>query len=185
MKTKINTFKSKLKALKKALMSSPFEFGLLSLMAASLVYTALPTQAFADSEATIAAENQAKAVDLEIAAMQNELVDYGVLPESDLRGPAYTMVVPATSYNSLPGQTDSTPDITASGTHTRWGVVAANFLPIGTRIKIPELYGDQIFIVEDRMNSRYWKRIDIWMADYQDSKQFGIRNIKIEVYPNK
>lgn len=185
MKTKINKFKNKIKALKKAFITSPLEFGLLGLTAVSLAYTALPTQAFADSEATAAAENQAKAVDLEIAAMQNELVDYGVLPKSDLRGPAYTIIVPATSYNSLPGQTDSTPDITASGTRTHWGVVAANFLPIGTRIKIPELYGDQIFIVEDRMNSRYWKRIDIWMADYQDSIEFGVRNIKIEVYPNK
>ncbi len=185
MKIQINKFKSQLKALKKALMTSPLEFGLLALMAGSLVYSALPTQALADSEVNAAAQNQAKAVELEIKAMQNELVDYGILPKSDLRGPAYTLTVPATSYNSLPGQTDSTPDITASGTHTRWGVVAANFLPIGTRIKIPELYGDQVFIVEDRMNARYWKRVDIWMENYQDSKEFGIRNIKIEVYPNK
>jgi 3D (Asp-Asp-Asp) domain-containing protein len=185
MKINLNQLKIKLKAFKKAVLTSPLEFALLALMAASLLYSALPTQALADSEASIGIANANKAVELEIAAMQNELVDYGVLPKSDLRGPAYTMIVPATSYNSLPGQTDSTPDITASGTHTRWGVVAANFLPIGTRIKIPELYGDQIFIIEDRMNARYWTRIDIWMENYQDSVEFGIRNVKIEVYPNK
>lgn len=185
MKTKINQLKVRFKAFKKVLLASPVEFGILGLMVISLAYSAIPAEALADSEFSFSAQNQAKAISLQVAAMQNELKPYGTLPESELRGPAYSITVPATSYNSLPGQTDSTPDITASGTKTRWGVVAANFLPIGTRIKIPELYGDQVFIVEDRMNARYWKRIDIWMENYQDSKEFGIRNVTIEVYPNK
>ncbi|MBT3230720.1 3D domain-containing protein [Candidatus Uhrbacteria bacterium] len=107
------------------------------------------------------------------------------MPASDLRGPAYTITVPATAYNSLPWQTDDTPFITASGTTTRHGVLAANFLPIGTRVKIPEIYGDDIFIVEDRMNSRYWERVDIWMEEYDDAIEFGYQNINIEVYPNQ
>ncbi|MBU4314954.1 3D domain-containing protein [Patescibacteria group bacterium] len=102
-----------------------------------------------------------------------------------MREPAYTITVPATAYNSLAGQTDDTPFITASGTTTRHGVLAANFLPIGTRVKIPEIYGDDIFIVEDRMNARYNKRVDIWMENYDDAIQFGYKNIQIEVYPNK
>ncbi|MBT4856627.1 3D domain-containing protein [Candidatus Uhrbacteria bacterium] len=89
----------------------------------------------------------------------------------------------ATAYNSLPGQTDSTPFTTASGTTTRHGVIAANFLPFGTRVKIPEIYGDQVFIVEDRMNARYWHKVDIWMEGYDDAIEFGIKNITIEVYP--
>src|SRR3990167_1248447 len=40
--------------------------------------------------------------------------------------------VTITAYSSTPEETDSTPFITASGTHVRDGVVAANFLPLGT-----------------------------------------------------
>ncbi|MFH1617178.1 MAG: 3D domain-containing protein [Candidatus Margulisiibacteriota bacterium] len=85
--------------------------------------------------------------------------------------------VMATAYNSLEAQTDSTPWITASGTRCRWGVVAANHLPIGTKIKI-EGFGDKIFIVEDRMNKRYHRKIDIWMPSYKQAMQFGSRKIK-------
>ena len=77
----------------------------------------------------------------------------------------------------MEGQTDSTPWTTASGTMCREGVVAANHLPIGTKLLI-EGYGDKIFTVEDRMNARYYKRIDIWMRNHQDAKKFGVRKIK-------
>src|SRR3989344_3213041 len=66
------------------------------------------------------------------------------------------MILAATAYSSTPDQTDDTPFITAKGTTVRDGIIAANFLPFGTRIKIPDIYGDKIFVVEDRMNRRYW-----------------------------
>lgn len=91
-------------------------------------------------------------------------------------------VVSASAYSSTPDQTDDSPFITASGTHVRRGVVAANFLPIGAAIRIPSIYGDEIFIVEDRMNSRYKEGyLDIWMETREEAKQFGRRNIEIEV----
>ena len=65
---------------------------------------------------------------------------------------AKTYIVEASGYSSTHDQTDDTPFITASGTYVRDGVVAANFLPIGTVIKIPDLYGNKTFVVEDRMN---------------------------------
>jgi 3D (Asp-Asp-Asp) domain-containing protein len=86
-----------------------------------------------------------------------------------------------TAYSSTPDQTDDTPFITASGTHVRDGVVAANFLPIGAKIRLPTMYGDKIFIVEDRMNSRYTYRVDIWMRTREEAKQFGLRNLPIEI----
>jgi len=89
-------------------------------------------------------------------------------------------VVPSTAYNSLEAQTDSTPWITASGTRCRWGVVASNHLAIGTKIKI-EGFGDQIFIVEDRMNRRYNRKIDIWMPTYKEAINYGSRTIKYYV----
>ncbi len=89
-------------------------------------------------------------------------------------------VVMATAYNSLEGQTDSTPWITASGTRCREGVIASNFLPLGTKVMI-EGFGNQVFTVEDRMNKRYYKKIDIWFRHYNDARKFGIKKIKYHV----
>jgi 3D (Asp-Asp-Asp) domain-containing protein len=89
--------------------------------------------------------------------------------------------VSATGYSSEVWQTDSTPFTTASNTHVRDGVIAANFLPFGTLIRIPELYGNKIFIVEDRMNSRYWFNVDVWFANTQVARDFGRKNVTIEV----
>lgn len=165
----------------RTLKKSPVEMGIVVVMTFILGYGLMPGIATAD-ERTVAFPVADQAIALRIAAMQNQLKDYGVLPKSDLRGPSYTITVPSTAYNSLPNQTDATPFITASGTQVRHGVVAANFLPIGTRIKIPDLYGDQIFVVEDRMNARYYKKVDIWMEHYSDAIAYGVRNITIEVY---
>ncbi|MBI2057570.1 MAG: 3D domain-containing protein [Candidatus Yanofskybacteria bacterium] len=92
-----------------------------------------------------------------------------------------TYVVPASAYSSTADQTDHTPFITAMGTHVRDGVVAANFLPFGTVIKIPEIYGDKTFVIEDRMNSRYFYKIDVWFPSRAQAKEFGVKNIKIEI----
>ncbi|MDP3947188.1 MAG: hypothetical protein Q8Q41_00660 [bacterium] len=89
--------------------------------------------------------------------------------------------VTITAYSSTPEETDDTPFITASGTHVREGVVAANFLPIGTAIKIPELYGDRLFVVEDRMHERNSDKVDIWMPTKAEAKQFGRQTARIVV----
>jgi len=85
--------------------------------------------------------------------------------------------VTATAYNSMVWQCDDTPWITASGTRCREGVIAANFLPLGTKVMI-EGFGNRVFIVEDRMNRRYTNRIDIWMRTYSGALKFGRRQIK-------
>jgi len=87
----------------------------------------------------------------------------------------------ATAYSSTPDQTDDTPFITASNTHVRDGIVAANFLRFGAKIRFPTLYGDKVFVVEDRMNSRYDYRVDIWMRTREEAKQFGAKIVPIEV----
>ncbi len=88
--------------------------------------------------------------------------------------------VTATAYNSLAGQTDSTPWTTAAGTRCREGVIASNFLPIGTKVAI-EGFDNRIFIVEDRMHPRFSNRIDIWFRHYNDAVKFGKRKIKFKV----
>lgn len=91
------------------------------------------------------------------------------------------MRVRATAYSSEEGQTDETPFIMANGNHVYDGVVAANFLPFGTRVRFPELYGSREFVVEDRMNKRFQDRVDIWMSTRKKAKNFGIKNITIEI----
>lgn len=92
-----------------------------------------------------------------------------------------TVYMEASAYNSLPEQTDGSPYSTAIGSLTRFGVIASNYFPIGTRIRLPDQFGDQEFRVEDRMNPRYHKTLDVWMADKADAKQFGRRYVKVEV----
>ena len=89
--------------------------------------------------------------------------------------------VRATAYSSTPDQTDSTPFITASGARVRDGIIAANFLPFGTQIRIPEIYGEKIFVVEDRMNKRYWHNVDIWFPERDLAKTFGSKRVIIEI----
>jgi len=87
-----------------------------------------------------------------------------------------------TAYSSTPWQTDSTPFITASGTRVKEGIVANNLLSFGTEIRIPELYGDKIFVVQDRMHWRKgYYHIDIWFPETQEAKNFGRKITYIEV----
>ncbi len=96
-----------------------------------------------------------------------------------------TSVHAITAYNSLPEQTNCQPCITANGfnvcEHGIEDTIAANFLRFGTKVRIPELFGDRVFIVRDRMNKRYPSRVDIWMLERDDAIQFGIKRAKIEV----
>ncbi|PIR13785.1 hypothetical protein COV49_01020 [Candidatus Falkowbacteria bacterium CG11_big_fil_rev_8_21_14_0_20_39_10] len=90
-----------------------------------------------------------------------------------------------TAYNSEVGQTDNSPCITANGfnvcQHGVEDTVAANFLNFGDKVRIPELFGDRVFVVRDRMNKRHQNRVDIWMVEKQDAKQFGVKLAKVEV----
>ena len=91
----------------------------------------------------------------------------------------------ATAYSSTPDQTDDSPFITAANTRVRDGVVAANFLDLHTKISIPDLYGDKIFTVEDRMNRRFNKanppRIDVWLPNRSLAINFGVKKVSIVI----
>ncbi len=91
-------------------------------------------------------------------------------------------IVTVTGYSSSYDETDETPYITASGDFVNDGIAASNFLPFGTKIKIPSLFGDKVFIVKDRMNKRYYFRIDIWFPTKEEALNFGIHyNVPIEI----
>ncbi len=86
-----------------------------------------------------------------------------------------------TAYASVPEETDSTPFITASNKHVKDGFIAANFLPFGTKVKIPNLFGDKVFTVEDRMSRDKTNFVDIWMPTVSAAKDFGIHKASIVV----
>ena len=94
---------------------------------------------------------------------------------------ASKFLMQVTAYSSSVDETDSTPHVTASGTRTRDGVVASNVFPIGTQVKIPDLFGEKILVVEDRMHGRFSDRIDIWMPSKWQALRFGKKQAEVEI----
>lgn len=92
-----------------------------------------------------------------------------------------SVAVVITGYSSTEDQTDDTPFVTAWNTETRQGVVAANWLPLGTKIRIPELFGSRVFTVEDRMHPKNADKLDIWFQSREEALKFGVRKARIEV----
>lgn len=120
-----------------------------------------------------------------VAQVENYTVTSVVTPRAfPVAGPRaarYTSRVLVTAYSSTPDQTDDTPFITASGSTVRRGVVAANFLRFGTQVRLPEYFGNDVFVVEDRMHERFSNRLDIWMESRAAARAWGVRYVTIEI----
>lgn len=86
------------------------------------------------------------------------------------------------AYVAIPELTDSSPCITASGLNVCNDfkpIVANNCLKFGTKVKIQ----GKIYEVQDRMNERYTcKDFDILMQDYEEAKQWGVKEIEVLIY---
>lgn len=139
-------------------------------------------------EAEASHNNQSDIISL-TEIKKEEIAPIVVGPEKPLAKPELrvvrTSVHTMTAYNSEVGQTDNSPCITANGFNVcKHGVedtIAANFLKMGTKVRIPELFGDRIFIVRDRMNARHANRVDVWFKNRSDAIKFGVKVAKIEV----
>lgn len=95
--------------------------------------------------------------------------------------------VTASAYNSLEYQTNSNPHITAFGDSLIPGLkyiaVSRDLLRLGlkhnTPIKIEGL--DGVYLVKDKMHTRWKNHIDIYMGiDIKAAKQWGRRPVRIE-----
>lgn len=99
------------------------------------------------------------------------------------------MTVIATAYTPRPEETDETPWLTAAGTKTREGIIAANWLPFGTKVKIEIDGKEEIYTVEDRMHRRFTaafpQRIDIVFLSLDKARKFGKQKIEIEILPSE
>ncbi len=119
--------------------------------------------------------------DEKIAGIPAEATLLQSAPRAHIAKQASMVTVWITAYSSTPEETDDTPFITAKGTLVRDGIIAANFLPFGTKVKIPSLFGDKIFVVEDRMHRRKTNNVDIWMPTKMDALRFGAHKVQIAV----
>ena len=88
------------------------------------------------------------------------------------------IVATVTAYSSTRGQTDRHPTITASGRHVRNGFVACpRRYPFGTKVRID----GKIYRCEDRLNSKFDDRFDIWKPSSSAARSFGKRELEVEV----
>jgi len=97
-----------------------------------------------------------------------------------------TLVVTATAYNSLPGQTSGNPSIAAWGDRLEPGMraiaVSRDLLELGlthrTPVRIEGLPGE--YVVLDKLAARWQRRIDIYMGtDREAALRWGKRKVRI------
>lgn len=178
-----------LKQFKKHVKKSPTEFGVLALVLVLFAVSAFPAPAAeAYGQVGNVIDDAKWNTDMAVFKIQNESMPYGDLPESGRAEPRYLTTVTVTAYNSVPGQTDATPCIGAQGTdiceiyNSGENICAANFVPLGT-VLVVEGLGE--CTVRDRMNARYYYRVDWYMGmDVAAARSFGVRQKAISVYPS-
>lgn len=155
------------------------------------------SQSFDQLYASVMTTQEDRTAGVTVSGNMNALVAFSI-PSTRVTK-SRTITVTVSGYNSEVGQTDSNPFEAACkdlnnkepgwhGIRVHDGMVAANVidangrnLPCGTLIKIPSLYGNKIFVVEDRMNERYTNNVDIWFTHKADALKLGRRTIQIEV----
>jgi len=127
-------------------------------------------------------ENEADFIVIEnspLTTLQGQTLIQSTNPDPLIVKGSYWVIT--TGYSSTPDQTDATPFITASGTYVRDGIIACNFLKFGTRVQFPQLYGDKIFVVEDRMALKNSHKIDIWFPDRAQAIEFGLKRTQVAI----
>lgn len=107
----------------------------------------------------------------------------------------------ATAYNSLRGQTDSTPFFTSTGARTRFGIVALSRdmlrrIPYGSRVRLEDLgsyssgrgrglysrmLAQTVFVVEDTMHPRKVGQVDVWFPARSQAVRWGVRRVRLTV----
>ena len=105
---------------------------------------------------------------------------------------AETLEVTATAYNSVEAQTSAQPFLTAWGyvlkPNDKAIAISRDLIPMGltngVKVKIDGLDGE--YIVRDKMNKRFTKRIDIYMGlDVKKAKDWGKQQVTISWTPPK
>jgi len=88
----------------------------------------------------------------------------------------------ATAYNATPDQTDDTPDVCACEDKIRLGIIAISRDPEKsglTRGKEVLIEGIGKVVVMDRIHYRKRNQIDLYMENYKDAVEFGVKDLTI------
>ncbi|MFC1855243.1 hypothetical protein ACFL2A_01695 [Thermodesulfobacteriota bacterium] len=85
------------------------------------------------------------------------------------------LMVDVTAYSPTKRETDSTPFTTASNKRVQEGYIAISrdleqYLSFGDKVFIKDI---GIFEVQDRMNRRWKKRVDLFFFDTKEARIFG------------
>lgn len=108
------------------------------------------------------------------------------LTSGDAKKEIKTIEVLATAYNSVPEQTDNTPFEAAWGDiltpEVRSIAVSRDLLEMGltqySKVEIDGLPGE--YVVLDKMNRRWKKKIDIYMGtDLEEALEWGVKKVTI------
>jgi 3D (Asp-Asp-Asp) domain-containing protein len=105
------------------------------------------------------------------------------VPEPVAEDAGYVVVATVTGYaNGSDGGAVGT--VTASGTTTHWGTVAADWshFPLGTRMQI-EGFDDVVFVVEDTGSGVRGLLVDVWFPDVATAQAFGMQTRQIRILP--
>ena len=124
------------------------------------------------------------------AASDNDVVEKSAssFPQASDAKPRKSLNMAISAYTSDVAQTDGDPCTTASGLNIcerdAEDIVATNYryLAFGTPVRIPELFGDRIFYIHDRMNKRYTATVDVWMKNITDARKFGRQTAMVEIF---
>jgi 3D (Asp-Asp-Asp) domain-containing protein len=124
------------------------------------------------------------------AASDNDVVEKtpSRFPQAATAKPRKAVTLAVSAYTSDVAQTDGDPCTTASGLNVcernAEDIIATNYryLPFGTPVRIPELFGDRVFYIHDRMNKRYTATVDVWMKDIADARKFGRQTAIVEIF---
>lgn len=173
-----------------------FQKGILTAMVFSLLSFHIPAVSAGNDPSTTVQSEPEKVVEATVEAPKVE------------RKVRLTKKVTATAYSSDVRQTDSTPfgpamaidfrDVVAKNGFVN--CIAHNDLRLGTEVRFPDMFGDKVYTVCDRMNTRYTGtgRIDFYFyvigqdgkidskeslnAARANAKAFGIkRGVKMEI----
>lgn len=150
----------------------------------------------ATKKAVVSQSNQASAATQQTATTTKKKVKKGQQlasksksrSRSKSKSSTKTMTVTATAYTSHVNQTDSTPDIAAWGDRLKPGMQAIAVsrdmlhkygLKHRSKVRIKGLKGE--FVVLDKMNKRWEKKIDIYMGkDLKKAFKWGRRKVELE-----
>ncbi|WP_299017210.1 hypothetical protein [uncultured Photobacterium sp.] len=111
---------------------------------------------------------------------------WGAFAQASIQGKS--LKVTATAYNSVRAQTNNNPTIAAWGDRLKPGMkaiaVSRDLLKMGitrgTKVKISGLPGE--YVVLDKMNKRWTRKIDIYMGkDIKAAKKWGRRAVTITI----